>query len=209
MANLTKEGYLHHLLDIKEKLHDFLQLVNNGKYTYIRDVCLKLRILYISKSREASLLESIQKEFDFKFSVFKSYSISEHIIRGTLPRDFPKPDTEIFTGVSRWFTQTDEMIPLLEAFEKNGTILINGYFFSLKNIIEVIADKMGGAHIDKKIKDIDLIPHAENFLIGNLTIANNIAYIVANQTILLIEHIEKFIETETESIFIKKTTKNN
>ena len=65
MANLTKKDYLRELVDIKEKLEDFMNLINKGRLTYYKEIALKLRILYCSKSGKPPLFTTICDIFDF------------------------------------------------------------------------------------------------------------------------------------------------
>ena len=207
MADLSKEGYLEHLVDIRDKLNDFIELIDQGKLGYFKDISLKLRILYLKKSGTAPLLDTIEDLFDFEMTVWNSYSISEAIENGELPSTFPKPSMEMHNGPLMWFGdmgKKKDKIKLIDAFKREKMTLINGHYFSVKRIVEVVADKMGGAHIDKKVDDIDLLPHSIQILLGNLNLANRIVYDVTRQTIKAIDLILEFIEKGYETEFIKK-----
>lgn len=85
MANTTDQQYYNHLLDIKEKMEDFLSKVDNGKKTYLIDLALKMRILLIRKSGTNPLFQSIMEKFNFRLNVFFKESMIEAIKNGSLP----------------------------------------------------------------------------------------------------------------------------
>jgi hypothetical protein len=41
VANITPEGYLSELKNIKQKLSDFLDMVDKGNLSYFKDISLK------------------------------------------------------------------------------------------------------------------------------------------------------------------------
>tara|TARA_R100000501_G_C2565655_1_gene74533 strand:+ start:241 stop:534 length:294 start_codon:yes stop_codon:yes gene_type:complete len=95
------------------------------------------------------------------------------------------------------------MLNIVEAFNKEDQIQVGKYSFSFKKIIETVADQMGGAHIDKKVKDSDLILHSNDFLFGNLNVAERVIYDTSRKCIQAIEEIERYIESNNESTFIE------
>lgn len=201
MAQLSNESYLVHLKDIKNKLTDFLELVNLGKLEYLKEIALKHRILYMNKSGTEGLFKKIQKIHRFEFRVWVSATLVEAIDNGELSESL-RPVMMFHNGVYSWLDKGKQQINIIEAFEKNAQIIINEHSFSFKKIIETVADKMGGAHIDEKVSDKDLILHSNNFLIGNLNIASRVIYDTTCVTIDIINIIINYIEKDEKSEFI-------
>ena len=203
MANLTKKDYLRELVDIKEKLEDFMNLINKGRLTYYKEIALKLRILYCSKSGKPPLFTTICDIFDFDIKVFIRYSAREKVDKGLWPASLA--DGLVFeqiNSVVSWFERGDEFIPLLEAINRNE-VLINNEYHSYKHILEVVGDKMAG-HIDSKIDDRDLILHSSVFLIGGLPIAQRAIFDTAKSTVILINIIIDFLRNGKSYPFIIK-----
>jgi hypothetical protein len=202
MGDLTKEGYLKHLIDIKYKISDFMAFIDDDKVSYFNDISLKLRILYMRKSGTNPLLQTIQSLYNFDISVWILYSPAEAVEKGLMKdHGFIK---QYHNGPMFWFEKGKEMNNIVDAFNRDKAIQIEDHFFSVKKIVEVVADKMGGAHIDEKVSDIDLLPHSNNFLIGNLNLAQRAIYDTAENTVKAISIIEEFIETNKENVFIIK-----
>lgn len=193
MANMTPEGYLAELKDIKQKLSDFLEMVNQGNLSYFKDISLKLRVLYCDKSGTLALLKVISNLFNFDIFVFVSYTIKERIEKGRLPASLA--DGLVFQQVNsvvRWLERGDEEISVFKALERKE-VLYGNEQHSYKDIIEVAADKMT-AHIDKTIKDKDVVLHDENLLIGGLPVAQRAIIDTARSTITLLDMILSFVE---------------
>jgi len=109
MADLTKEGYLIELMDIKEKLKDFIGQINAGRSTYFKEIALKLRILYCSKSGSPPLIKTICDIFSFDIQVYISYSTKEKIEKGLLPASLA--DGLIFEQVNSVVSWFESAIP--------------------------------------------------------------------------------------------------
>jgi len=209
MAKLSKEGYLKELLDIREKLDDFLTKINDGKRSYYKDISVKLRILYCTKSGTEPLLKTISELYDFDIYVAVIYSIQEKVDKGMIPPSIA--DSLVFeqiNSVVTWFERGSELVPIFEAFER-PEILLSGNKYSYKGIIEVVADKMGGAHIDPEVENKDLALHMDSLLIGGLPPAERALFDTARASIHLINLIEDFIENDNKSPFIKPRRKQN
>jgi len=190
---MTPEGYLAELKDIKQKLSDFLEMVNQGNLSYFKDISLKLRVLYCDKSGTLALLKVISNLFNFDIFVFVSYTIKERIEKGRLPASLA--DGLVFQQVNsvvRWLERGDEEISVFKALERKE-VLYGNEQHSYKDIIEVAADKMT-AHIDKTIKDKDVVLHDENLLIGGLPVAQRAIIDTARSTITLLDMILSFVE---------------
>ena len=103
---------------------------------------------------------------------------------------------EIINPLPCWFGPGHEMMELLDAINKPNQIKLDLEYYSLADLIEVFADKMGGAHIDKNISMRDIKPHSHNLLIGGATVANRIIYDASRYIVTLIEKVERCIDTK-------------
>ena len=193
MATRTPEGYLKELEDIKHKLSDFLEMVDQGKVSYFKDISLKLRVLYCDKSRTPALLKVITDLFKFDIFVHVSYTIAERVEKGQLPASFA--EGLVFQQVNSaimWLERGDEEMSIFDAIERKE-VLYGDELYSYKDIIEVAADKIT-AHIDKKIKGKDIALHENNLLIGGLPVAPRAIIDTARTTITLIDTILSYIK---------------
>lgn len=205
MVTVTKEGYFEELLDIKNKLDDFIELINSGKTTYYKDIALKLRILYIYKSGTKSLIKTISELFNINFHVFIKLNMHEKIEKGLMPKSLG--DGLVFEQINSvvgWFEIGNEFVDVFDAINKKE-VLINGQRHSYKELIEYAADKMGGAHLDKKHDATHLSMHSESLLIGGLPIAQRAIYDTAKASVKLISLIEEYIQNGKQSKFVVKS----
>lgn len=209
MATLTKEGYLANLVHIREVLINELKHIEEKQdMFYVAEIAIKLRILYLDKSGTESLLKTIEKLYGFKINVLVRLSIEEQIKRGFLPETLA--DGLVMSQINSvigWFGSDHghkDMISIFEAINKKDEIKINDNYFSYKDIIETISDKMGGAHIDKNISNEKLIPFFNDILIGNLSPAFRVIYDTARISVILINMIEQFIYTPYDNEFLLK-----
>jgi hypothetical protein len=201
MAELQNEGYLNHLEDIHNKIVDFIDLVNHGKTSYLIDIALKLRLLYMDKSGSPALIKKIQEIYNIEIVVWVRPTIVELIESGELHESL-RPSIYFHNPVTRWLDKGREKQNLFSAFQKESQVIINEYSFSVKKIIEVVADKMGGAHIDQKVADKDLILHNDDVLLANLNFANRTIYDTAITTLEIIKLLLDKIKFEKNSEFI-------
>jgi hypothetical protein len=202
--SLSKEDYFNELQDIKKKLKDFVKLIENGDLSYYKDLSLKLRIFYIYKSGTKSLLKTLSELYNFEVKVYISYSSSDKAKKD--PKFKSLADALIFEQVNSvvsWFESGDEFIDIFDAIH-NREILIDNKYLSYKELIEYIADKMGGAHIDKKIDEKYKFMTSKSFIIGGLPIAQRAIFDTSIATIKLISYIEEYITKNRESKFILK-----
>jgi len=203
MAKLSDAGYLRELLDIRDKLTDFVGQVSSGKRSYYKDISAKLRILYCRKSSSDPLLKTISDKFNFDILAAIRYTIQEKVERGVYPASLAEGLVfEQINSVVTWFEGGDEIAGVLEAVDRDE-VLLNGNRYSYKQIIEVAADKMVGAHVDPGVKDEDLALHSENLLIGGLPAAERALYDTAKASILLINAIEDHLKNGTTYPFIR------
>ena len=203
MAKLTKAGYLKELLDIRDKLNDFLSNIKSGKRTYYKDVSIKLRILYCAKSGTEPLIKTISDLYDFDVLVSVNYSIQEKIYKGLLPASLgDKLAFEQINSVVTWFERGNKLVPIIDALDR-PEVLLRGNRYSYKNIIEVVADKMGGAHVDPEVKDEDLALHMDNLLIGGLPPAERALFDTARASIYVINSIEDYVTNGKNYQFVQ------
>jgi len=203
MATLTKEGYLAEFLDIREKLKDFLLFIGKGRNTYFKDVSLKLRILYCSKSGNKPLISEIEELFEFKMFVYIFFTIQEKVDKGLLSASLA--DGLVFEQTNSpvgWFEGGNALVDINTALA-HEEVRFNNKMYSYKSIVEVHADKMGGAHVDKNVKDEDLSLHQDNFMGGGLPIAQRAILDLAKSTITLIDIVEEYIISKKFNKFIK------
>lgn len=203
MAKISNEGYLNQLKDIKDKLADFLSQVENGKTSYIDDISNKLRILYCFKSGRKSLIKTICDLFDLEIKVYVPFSAAEEIKTNKIVTD--GLTMQLTNSAATWFLGGYELIDLFLALERRD-VFLDGEFHSIKHLIEVRADKLGGSHpIDSTVQDRDLAPHIENLLIGGLRIAEQVLYSTAKSSITLINLILHAIQNRKVNQFIQIT----
>ena len=201
MAKLTDKGYLNELADIRLKLDDFIEQIKSGKTSYIRDVALKLRVLYCDKSGTKALLREILNRNSLSVSVMICHSIKEMVEMGKLPESLAEGLVFNQTNsVITWFERGHEVTDPFAALERKE-ILISGIEYSYREVIEVTADKMA-AHIDSSIPDNHLNLHEKNILIGGLPIAQRAIFDTARTSILLIDALIDRIENKTAYDFI-------
>jgi hypothetical protein len=209
MATLTKEGYFANLMHIREVLiNELKHLDEKQDMFYVAEIAIKLRILYIDKSGTEALLKTIEKLYGFKINVLVGLSIEEKVKKGILSESLSKG--LIFNqtnSVISWFGGghgPKDIVSIFDAINKNNEIKINNNNYSYKDIIETVADKMGGAHIDEKISDQKLIPFFNDILIGGLSPAFRAIYDTARSSIVLINIIESCVSSGTENEFLTK-----
>lgn len=207
-AILTKEGYLVSLMHIRDVLINELKNINEKQDTfYAAEIAIKLRILYLDMGGKA-LLKAIEELYGFKINVLVGLSIKEKIKRNLFPESFT--DGLLMNQVNSvisWFGGGHgykDKVSIFYAINKNDEIKIKDNFYSYKNIIEIVANKMGGAHIDKNISDQKLFPFSNDILIGGLSPAIRAIYDTANTSVFLINMIEKYIDSPFDNDFLIK-----
>jgi hypothetical protein len=208
-ATLIKEGYLANLIHIKDVLISELKHIDEKQnMSNVAEIAIKLRILYLDKGGKA-LLKTVEELYGFKINVLVGLSIEEKIKRNLLPESLANGLLiEQINSVISWFGGGHgykEKVSIFDAINKSDEIKINDNFYSYKDIIETVADKMGGAHIDKNISDQKLFPFSNDILIGGLSPAFRAIYDTANASIVLINMIEKYIDSPFDNDFLIKT----
>jgi hypothetical protein len=203
MFQRTKDEYFSELLDVREKLKDFIQNISAGKITYYKDISVKLRILYCSKSGTKPLFEIIQELFGFDVFVAISYSVQEQIEHGLIPKSLAEGLVfQQVNSVVMWFERGHELVSVFDAIDRDE-VFVDDEHYSYKHIIEVTADKMGGAHIDPKIPTRDAALHLNNLLVGGLPVAQRALFDTARASITLISIIEDHVKNGKDFPFIR------
>src|SRR5258707_8104986 len=129
MFQRTTDNYLDELLDIREKLKDFVQRVSEGKFTYYKDISVKLRILYCSKSDTDALWKTIQDLFSFDILVLIMYSAKEQVEHKLVPASLAEGLVfEQVNSVLSWFERGDELINILDAINRDEVFISNKHY---------------------------------------------------------------------------------
>jgi hypothetical protein len=157
----------------------------------------------MDKSGTPALFKKIQQIFGFEIIVWVKPTIVELIEKGELSESL-RPSSIIYSPALTWLNRGREKQDLISAFQRDAQVIIDNHSFSVKKIVEIVADKMGGAHIDKKVADKDLILHKNDILFNNFNIANKIIFETARTTVEIIGLILEKIENGKESDYIIK-----
>lgn len=203
MTIRSKESYLAELIDLRDKLKAFLSQIRDGKTSYYKEVSLKLRIMYCYKSGTAPLLKTIENLYGFEVFVAIMYTIEEQVRRGLLPASLA--DGLVFEQnnvVATWFHSGHELVRIFDALDRED-ILHGDQRFTYKRLIEVAADKLGGAHVDARVPEADLALHSEDLLINGLPVAQRALYDTAATTIELIDAIEAHASRGERNLFFR------
>ena len=207
MAKLNLRGYLHELFDLRDKLKDFVERVGEGKRSYFKDIAIKLRILLCRKSRSNPLITEVERRLGMQVIVFITYSAQEQVERGLLPASLAENLIyEQVNSVVWWFERGNEAVPILDAIDKKE-ILFGNERRSYREVIEVAADKLGGAHVDENVKDHDWLLHSDSWLIGGLPIAHRALVDTAKACVILIDAIEDAVKNGKRYRFLRNGTK--
>ena len=203
MAHRTNAGYLKELCDLRSKLSDFLELLQKGKYSYYKEIALKLRVLYFDKSGTKALLKEILARYQLKLIVLISYTTMESVERGDLPESLAKGLVmEQVNSVVSWLDQGQEKMSPFDALERKE-ILINDESFSYREVIEVVADKMA-AHIDRNVPNKHLNLHSQSILLCGLPIAQRAIFDTAMTSIVIIDSLLEHISEGTKFQYIAR-----
>lgn len=203
MARLSREDYLEQLVDIHEKLEDFIGLMKIGKLTYIRDISIKLRILYCKRSGTDALIDKIQELYGIEVKVKVVKPIKQTLRENGFDEDFIKTMVISVSNTGfTWFT-VGELVNIHDALDALNYD-IDGNEYSARHIFAVVADKMGGAHVDDRVPDKHLVPHSNDLLLFGGTVAQNSILDIAKGSVELIDMVKKYIEDGKENEFINE-----
>ena len=207
MAEFQKNGYVYELLDIRNKLKDFIEHVNKGDVSFIKEIAIKLRLFYsnvnnVEKKTQKSLFKIISNLFNIEISV---YTKSTNTLQKLKDKGIPLPKMIINSATATWFETGDKLTEINSAISKE-MVYFNGENYSFTELFRNIADKLGGCHIDKYVSDNIIKLYTEQIYIqGNQVLVRNIIDL-ATASIKLIDMIENFIENNKENTFIRIKT---
>ena len=207
MGKRTPEGYLQELEEIASRLSDYLQKIDEGNVSYYKDLALKLRVLFLRKSRTPPLLETAFDLFNCDVMVAVMWSIREQIEKAGDPKGIRAGmlsalQYEQLNSAGTWLEMGHEKVHILEAVSRDE-IFINSRHVSLKELVEVIADKMT-AHIDLEIDDHHLHLHDDKIVrILGLPPAQRAIYDASRTTVTILQGLIKYARTGEADIFIE------
>lgn len=206
MVELKLQDYISHLNSIHRKLIFFLDSINQGNHDLIVDLALKLRILYINKSGTKPLFSTIEHFLNVKIKVWVRETFEEEMKRKGLEDLIGSITFGYFNEIDFWLEKGTYKVGIIEAFNRPKSIIIGEHSYSAKEIVEIVADKLGGAHIDHKLDVRTLTPQTRSISFGRLNTSEHIIIQTTIQTIKIIEILFDFINTRKFSEFIEKNT---
>lgn len=207
MAEMQKNGYLNELYEISVKLSHFLDLLNSEDYSYIKEIAVKLRILYsksnnISKNNRLkdSLFNIICDLYNINISV---YTKSKSTIEKIKELGLPIPLSYYSSSIATWFETGDKLEDLDTALKKES-IYFNNVTYSFDEIFRIISDKFGGCHLDRYIDDNFIRLYCSGVTIGNQPTLIKSIVDLAKSSISIIQQIRALLDENTETTFVKK-----
>ena len=205
---LNLDNYIFHLLSIRDRLIDFNQFIEEGRKEYLEDISQKLRILFIRKSGTDPLITTVMNLLCAEFVVSVIESFEEGLKRKGLEHHLSQVSVGIQNEINYWFEPNLRKIEIIEAFNRSNIVILGNHNYSAKEIVEIMADKMGGAHIDAELMENHLLPHTESVKFGNNTLASHFILSASSQAIRAINIIEGFVKNNDASEFIIKNEHN-
>jgi hypothetical protein len=202
MKKLGKEDYIKHLNSINKRLILFYELAVNGNKDLIEDLALKIRILYMRKSGTEPLLKIIQNLFGFNFHVWVRETFEEELKRKGLEHLSESMSFGYSNQIEFWIEDGDSKIEIIEAFNRPNSLKIGKFSYSAKEIIEIVADKLGGAHIDPKLNERSLAPQTQNIQFGIFNMSEHFILETTKQTIVINKLILEYVLNNKQSEFI-------
>jgi hypothetical protein len=203
MKKLGKEDYIEHLNRINRNLILFYELVLKGNKDLIQDLALKIRILYMKKSGTEPLLKTIQNLFGFKFKVWVRESPKEELRRKGLEHLIESMSFSYFNEIMFWLESGNQKAEIIEAFHRSDSLNIGKFSYSAKELIELVADKLGGAHIDPKLNEKALIPQSNQINFEGYNMYEYFILKTTKQTIEINKVILEYISQGKQSEFIE------
>jgi len=201
MATLTKEDYLLELIDIALKLTDYSNLVKQGNDSYFKEMALKLRLLYIDKSRTKSLLRKVSGAHKLSILVWVIDTPEEQVAKGEMsPEMAASIILSLTNSVLTWFDSGSFQVDPFTALDRID-ILLDDEQYSYREIIEVVADKKV-AHIDSTYPD--RILKLDEMVAMNLSGVHRVIFDTSETSIILINAICDCINNNAEYEFIER-----
>jgi len=203
MIELKSNDYIQHLESIHRKLVFFLEAINNGNHDLIVDLALKLRILFMRKSGTEPLFTMIERSLNIELKVWVPETFEEELRRKGLDNLIDEFTFGYFNEIDFWLEIGNSKIGLIDAFNRPKAVKIINHIFSVKQIVEIVADKLGGAHIDPKLDERTLALQSRNISFGGLNISEHTIMQTTKQTIKIIDNLLDFIYTGNASELIE------
>ena len=204
MRELSLHDYIEHLRSIQSRLENFIREFERGNRDYIQDIALKLRILFIHKSVTKALFTTIQTLLGVQIRVWVRESRDEELKRKGLDHLIDQQSISCFNEVQFWLEKGDSKTEIIEAINRPKALVIGPYNYSVKKVIEIVADKLGGAHIDPILDKNSLAPQYNGVSFGGLNSSEYFILMTARVSVELIKSVLQFAKDRTETDFIIK-----
>jgi hypothetical protein len=203
MYHLTIADNLNHLEKTHRKLLFFLNEVENGNSDLIVDLALLIRILFMKKSQTEALFGIIEKQLNIKLMVWVRETFDEELKRKGLDHLIDQPTYSFTNEIDSWLLEGKYKVGLIEAFNRPKSIHIKGNSYSANDMVAIVADKLGGAHIDQKLNERVLSSRINNISFGGYNTSDYVILQTTRQTIKIIEALFDFIKSGKVSEFIE------
>ena len=206
MTTLSNEELLRELLGIKSKLKKFNDQIEQGDLSWVEELSVKLRIIYLDKSGRKSLLKIISDRYSFEVRVYVRRSLRDRM-KGILSEETlsSMSRTQLNSAI-KWFVGGEALVSIYTAIENKDEVIIGGNTFSYKDLIEIRAEKMGGAHVDETVAEHMLLPQDQTFTIGGLSHEIRALHDLASRTVELINMVDKFVKDRKSTTFVNSLT---
>lgn len=206
MSKIEEEGLISHTVNIQSKLVTFRDNFMRGDQSYLIEAIQKLRVFYLDKGGK-SLLTQLEERFNFTFMAYHTANMIDQFRK---EEDIETADS-ILNGTLyyfheshvSWLNNGEEFIPLKEVIKRN-VFIMTGTFYSVEKMISIMADKMGGSHIDENISGNHTKLFSEIAMFGNRNQTEQLLLSVINTTILIITIILFYRFSGVLSHFIKR-----
>jgi len=200
---VTDQQIIDELATIWLRLKEAREKYHAGDKSRIADSMLQLRKLYLDKGGK-SVLKLTQDRFNFTFTVFDFPTLFEEFENDP---DFLKETKNsllhyIHGNHISWLDNGERTKPLLEVLNKK-IFITTGTEFSAKDIIEIIADKMGGAHFDENIPDEKLKLFTTIAMFGEVNQTIQLIESMINTSILILDILLNYLLFGVKTVYIK------
>lgn len=205
------ERPIEDLLAVSQKINislhtNRLKFMESGDDIHLIDASNDLRMFYCDKGRGGvSVLKQLQSRFNFTFHVYHEPGLNEYLLEdGDSDIIDNLKSTMIFGMTSSnldWFNRGSTFIPLLSAIEKE-VLFISQISYSPKKIIEVVAEKMGGTHLDPHTNKEEDALKTSWISFGDKNQTVHYLQVILSSTILVIENIDAYLIGQTKTKFV-------
>ncbi len=107
----------------------------------------------MKKSGTEALFTMIERSLKIELKVWVRETFEEEMRRKGLEHLIDKHSFGYFNEIDFWLEKGKYKIGLIEAFNRPKSLKIGEHSYSAKQIVEIVADKLGGAHIDPKLDE--------------------------------------------------------